>query len=83
LLRTKKAAVQHPQIGSILALARFQRDRIGGELRKHFSQLARNHLVSEITVEPITVWAAFGTFVLGVFVGALIVHGEFKRARRR
>ena len=39
--------------------------------------------MSEITVEPSTVWAAFGTFVLGVLVGALIVHGEFRRARRR
>jgi uncharacterized membrane-anchored protein YhcB (DUF1043 family) len=36
-----------------------------------------------MTVEPVTVWAAFGTFVLGVLVGALIVYGEFKRARRR
>jgi uncharacterized membrane-anchored protein YhcB (DUF1043 family) len=39
--------------------------------------------VSEITVEPITVWAAFGAFVLGVLVGALIVLDELKRARRR
>jgi hypothetical protein len=29
--------------------------------------------VSEITVEPIIVWAAFGGFVLGVFVGSLVV----------
>jgi hypothetical protein len=36
-----------------------------------------------MTVEPITVWAAFGTFVLGMFVGVLIVQIEFKRARRR
>ena len=35
-----------------------------------------------MTVEPITVWAAFGTFVLGMVVGVLIVQGEFKRARR-
>jgi hypothetical protein len=39
--------------------------------------------MSEITVEPITVWAAFGAFVIGVLVGALIVQGELKRARRR
>ena len=36
-----------------------------------------------MTVEPITVWAAFGTFVLGILIGVLIVHGEFRRARRR
>jgi hypothetical protein len=36
-----------------------------------------------MTVEPITIWADFGTFVLGVLVGALIVNTEFKRARRR
>jgi hypothetical protein len=36
-----------------------------------------------MTVEPITVWAAFGTFVFGVLVGALIVLSELKRARRR
>ena len=36
-----------------------------------------------MTVEPITVWAAFGAFVLGVLVGALVVLGEWKRARRR
>jgi hypothetical protein len=40
-------------------------------------------LVSEITVEPITVWATFGGFVLGMFFGALIVYDELKRARRR
>ena len=34
-------------------------------------------------VEPITVWAAFGAFVLGVLIGALVVLGELKRARRR
>ena len=39
--------------------------------------------LSEITVEPIAVWAAFGTFVLGMLIGVLIVQGEFKRARRR
>jgi hypothetical protein len=39
--------------------------------------------VSEITVEPVTVWAAFGTFVLGVFVGVPVVYSEAKRARRR
>ena len=36
-----------------------------------------------MTVEPITVWAAFGTFVLGMFVGVLVVQSEAKRARRR
>jgi hypothetical protein len=36
-----------------------------------------------MTVEPITVWATFGGFVLGMFFGALIVYGELKRARRR
>ena len=46
-------------------------------------QIPRNHFVSEITVEPITVWAAFGAFVLGVLVGALVVLDELKRARRR
>jgi hypothetical protein len=39
--------------------------------------------VSAITVEPIIVWAAFGGFVLGVFVGSLVVLDELKRARRR
>ena len=34
-------------------------------------------------VEPITVWAAFGTFVLGTLVGVLIVLDEVNRARRR
>jgi hypothetical protein len=43
--------------------------------------LRRNHFV--ITVEPITVWAALGSFVLGMIVGALIVLDEMKRARRR
>jgi hypothetical protein len=36
-----------------------------------------------MTVEPITVWAAFGTFVLGMFVGVLVVLSEAQRARRR
>jgi hypothetical protein len=36
-----------------------------------------------MTVEPITVWAAFGTFVFGMLVGVLIVLGEVNRARRR
>ena len=36
-----------------------------------------------MTVEPITVWAAFGTFVLGIIIGVLVVLGELKRARRR
>ena len=40
-------------------------------------------MVSNITVEPITVWAAFGCFVLGVLVGVLIVLNEVNRARRR
>ena len=39
--------------------------------------------MSEITVEPITVWAAFGSFVFGMIVGALIVLDEMKRSRRR
>ena len=39
--------------------------------------------MSEITVEPITVWAAFGTFVLGMFVGVLVVQSEARRALRR
>ena len=39
--------------------------------------------MSEITVEPITVWAAFCTFVLGMFVGVLVVQSEAKRACRR
>ena len=43
--------------------------------------LRLNHFV--ITVEPTTVWAAFGSFVLGMIVGALIVLDEMKRARRR
>ena len=34
-------------------------------------------------VEPITVWAAFGTFVLGTLAGVLIVLDEVNRARRR
>jgi len=38
--------------------------------------------VSEIAVEPITVWAAFGTFVFGMVVGVLVVQSEAKRARR-
>ena len=36
-----------------------------------------------MTVEPITVWTAFVTFVFGMLAGVLIAHGEFKRARRR
>jgi hypothetical protein len=36
-----------------------------------------------MTVEPITVWAAFGTFVLGMIIGVLVVLGELRRARRR
>ena len=39
--------------------------------------------MNEITVEPITVWAAFGTFVLGMFVGVLVVQSEARRALRR
>jgi hypothetical protein len=34
-------------------------------------------------VEPITVWAAFGAFVLCTLVGVLIVLDEVNRARRR
>ena len=36
-----------------------------------------------MTVEPITVWAALGCFVVGVIVGALVVYSEWQRARRR
>jgi len=36
-----------------------------------------------MTVEPITVWAAFGAFVVGMIVGALVVRSEWQRARRR
>jgi hypothetical protein len=36
-----------------------------------------------MTVEPITVWAAFGTFVFGMLVGMLIVSDEVNCARRR
>jgi len=36
-----------------------------------------------MTVEPVTVWAAFATFVLGLLVGVLVVQSEAKRARRR
>ena len=39
--------------------------------------------MNETTVEPITVWTAFATFVFGMFVGVLIVKREAKRARRR
>src|SRR5215469_9910934 len=40
-------------------------------------------MLSEIIIEPTTVWAAYGSFVLGMFVGVVIVKGEAKRARRR
>jgi hypothetical protein len=50
---------------------------------KTFLWIAMNQFFNEITVEPIAVWAAFGSFVLGMFFGALIVYGELKRARRR
>jgi uncharacterized membrane-anchored protein YhcB (DUF1043 family) len=36
-----------------------------------------------MTVEPITVWAALGCFVVGMIVGALIVYAEWQRARLR
>jgi hypothetical protein len=36
-----------------------------------------------MTVEPVTVWAALGAFVLGVLVGALVVLDDLRRARRR
>jgi hypothetical protein len=39
--------------------------------------------MSEIAVDPITVWTAFAAFVIGMLVGVVIVLGEFKRARRR
>jgi hypothetical protein len=35
-----------------------------------------------MTIEPITVWAAYGTFVFGMLVGLMIVRSEAKRARR-
>jgi hypothetical protein len=38
--------------------------------------------LSKMTIEPTTVWAAYGSFVLGMF-GVVIVKGEAKRARRR
>ena len=40
-------------------------------------------MLSEIIVEPTTVWAAYGGFVLGMFVGLVMVLSEAKRARRR
>jgi hypothetical protein len=36
-----------------------------------------------MTVEPITVWMAFGAFVVGMIVGALVVYSEWQRARLR
>ena len=36
-----------------------------------------------MTIEPITVWAAYGAFVFGMLVGVMIVLSEAKRARRR
>jgi len=36
-----------------------------------------------MTVEPITVWTAFGAFVVGMIVGALVVYSEWQRARLR
>ena len=39
--------------------------------------------MNEITVEPITVWTAFATFVFGMLIGVLIVKREAKRAQRR
>ena len=48
-----------------------------------FRQFARKQFASEMTVEPITVWTAFATFVFGMFVGVLIVKREAKRAQRR
>ena len=40
-------------------------------------------MLSEIIVEPTTVWAAYGGFVFGMFVGLVMVLSEAKRARRR
>jgi uncharacterized membrane protein len=37
----------------------------------------------KMTIEPITVWAAFGTFVFGMLVGVMIALSEAKRARHR
>ena len=87
LLSTKKLRATC-SIGSILALARFHKDRIGGELNSDYVNQPKFHrqrgtFVSDITVEPIIVWAAFGTFVLGMLVGAMIVQSEVRRARRR
>jgi len=39
--------------------------------------------MSDLAVDPITVWAAFGTFVLGMLVGVLVAQSEARRARRR
>ena len=36
-----------------------------------------------MTVEPTTAWTAFGAFVVGMIVGALVVRSEWQSARRR
>ena len=40
-------------------------------------------MLSKIIIEPTTVWAAYGGFVFGMFVGLVMVLSEAKRARRR
>jgi hypothetical protein len=45
--------------------------------------IAQKQFVNEMTVEPITVWTAFATFVFGMLIGVLIVKREAKRAQRR
>ena len=39
--------------------------------------------MSDLAVDPITVWAAFATFVLGMLVGVAVAQSEARRARRR
>jgi hypothetical protein len=48
----------------------------------NFSDSVKSFM-SEIAIETSAVWTAFGTFVLGMFAGVLIVQSEAKRARRR
>jgi len=53
------------------------------QLFRHSAEKICERFVSDLTVEPITVWTAFTTFVFGMLVGVLIVKREAKRARRR
>ena len=39
--------------------------------------------MSDLAVDPVTVWAAFATFVLGMLVGVLVAQSEARPARRR